>query len=322
MNSTNETFYPLDYWLSLYGFPNIVDAIVAYAITPVWLFSLIFSLFSLFVLLKTPFLASHFFSFMRLYVTNCLVLSALSLTTILVFTRRCFGITNTYEAVFFGVYVYSTAQNSLYLFSSCIEICLVIEKVLYMLPRSFRRIKLISFNNFFLILFIICIAVNIPGIFLYEPAFADIQLDQNAPFRLWYVVPTSFSFSLAGEVLNYFGYIFRDILPMALKIVVNFLSIVLVGKYVRNKRRIRAANSNMVNFDRKQTYVALIMSTFSVLEHILYISSYVLFFFYYYELSNLVYTFALLFIAIKHLLIFFILLAFNNLFRNEVKLFF
>ena len=328
MNSTNETFYPLDYWFSSYGYPYILDLIATYLITPIWLLSLIFSIFSLFILLKRPFFASNFFSYMRLYVGNCLILSILSLTTILATTRRFLSISNTYEATFYCIYVFIFTENILFLFSSCIEICLVVERILFILPTSFRRIKLISFNKFFLILFVICIAINIPSIFLFDPAFIDVQLDQNRTFRVWYIGFTNFSFSLTGQILNYFGYIFHDILPMICKIILNSLSVYLVGKYVKNKQLLRAtgtttkANADLVSFDRKQTYIGLIMNTFSLLEHIFYILNYVLYFLYYYDLANLVYIIAIFFIAMKHFLIFFILLLLNNLFRNEVKNFF
>ena len=325
MNFTNETFYPLDYWFSLFGYPYTADVIFGYVITPIWFLSSSFSLFSLFILLKTPFFASHFFSYMRLYVANCLVLSLLGLTTILASTHQIFSVTNTYEVVFCAINLL-WLENSLLLFSSCIEICLVVERVLYLLPAGFSRIKLISFKKFFFISFIFCILVNFPGGLLLEPAFADIQLDPNTPYRIWYIGPTTFSFSLTGEILNYLGYLFRDILPMILKIIINSVSIYLVGKYVKNKQRIvvstTIANIHLVSFDRKQTYIALAMSTFSLLEHSLYIASYVLVFISYFEVSTLVYAFALLFIAIKHLLIFFILWTFNSLFRNEVRIFF
>ena len=159
-----------------------------------------------------------------------------------------------------------------------------------------------------------------------EPAFSDVQLDPNATFRIWHFSPTVFSYSLSGQILNYFGYLFRDVLPMVLKIILNSISVYLVRKYVKNKQKIIAstniANSNLVKFDRKQTYVALVMSTFSLLEHALYITSYVLYFIDNFNLGTVVIAFAILFIAVKHLLFFFILLLFNNLFRNQVKIFF
>lgn len=325
MNSTNKTFYPLDYWFSLYGYSYFGDIILAYAITPVWLASLILSIFSILVLLKAPFWGPKFFDYMRLYVANCLILSLMSLTTILAFTRRFFKVANTNEAAFYGCYVFFPAQNSLFLFSSCIEICLVVERNLYLLPARFRRIKLIGFNKFFFILFIICLLANVPSMFLFETAFADVQLDPNTPFRLWYFGVTSFLKSLTGQIFNYLGYILREILPMLLKIIVNSLSIYLVRSYIKKKQNIRAttttttADSYMVNFDRKQTYIALVMSSFSLLEHIIYITSYVLYFIVQSELSSIFYFIAVLIIGIKHLIIFFILLAFNNLFRSEVK---
>ena len=324
MNSTNETFYSLDYWLSFYGYPYTTEIFAAYIITPIWLLSLILSIFSLLILRKAPFYASNFFNYMRLYVSNCLILSVISPTTILVFTRRLFTITNTYEAVFYAVYVHWLISNSLTLFSSCIEICLVVEKILYLLPSSFKRIKFISFKKFFFTLFLVCILVNLSGIFLFEPGYADIKQNPNDPFfRLWLFVPTSFSFTQTGQILSYLGYICRDILPMILKITINMISIYLVGNYVKNKQRIRAAmavraDSHIANFDHRQTYVAFIMNTFSLLEHLLNITAYVLFFIGYYELTNAFIMLALLVIAIKHSFIFFILLFFNNLFRNEV----
>ena len=319
MNSSNETFYPLDYWLGLYGFPYTADVIFAYVITPIWLLSLVFSIFNLFILLKTQFFASKFFNYMRLYVVNCMILSLVSLTTVLANTRQFFTITNSFEASFYSNYIFFPAQNSLILFSGCIEICLVVERMLYLLPRTFKRIKLIRFRLFFFGLFTLCLAVNILGVFLFEPTFAEIQLDEKTTFRIWYVGLANFYFSLAGQIVNYFEYVLRDVLPMTLNIIINSLSIYTVGKYVRDKQKITAANSHMLNFDRKQTYIALIMSTFSLLEHMLYIGSFVSFFYYYLDLSNLFYACGLLFISIKHFLIFFILLIFNSLFRNEVK---
>ena len=322
MNSSNETFYPLDYWFSLYGYPYITDAIFAYVTTPIWVLSLILSIFSLLILRKAPFYASNFFSYMRLYVLNCLILSVVSPTIVIGFTRKFFSITNTYEATFYNNYIFMTAEITLVLFSSCIEICLVVERILYFLPGKYMRIKFLDFKKFFFILFIICLSINVPAMFLFEPAFADVQLNEKTTFRIWYPGIASFSYSLSGQILNYLVYLLRDILPMILKLILNALSIYLVRKYVKNKQRIRTATTDeLVNFDRKQTYVALLMSTFSILEHILYIFSYVLYFFYYFDLSNLTFALALLIIAIKHSLIFFVLLLFNNLFRNEVKRF-
>ena len=274
MNSSNETFYPLDYQLSLFGYPFIQELITAYVITPIWFLSVIFSIFSLFILLKSPFLATPFFNYMRLYVLNTLILSVLALTTIFALTHKTFSFTNTYEAVFYSIYVFFTAHNSLILFSSCIEICLIVEKILYLLPQRFKRIKLMSFKKFFFALFIVCIAVNVPGIFLFETAFADVQLDPNTFSRIWYFGLTSFSNSLAGQVFTYLGYLFRDVLPMISKLVFNSLLVYLVRKYVKTKQRIRSTtttpNSHVANFDRKQTYVALLMNLFTLFEHIVF----------------------------------------------------
>ena len=323
MNSTNETFYPLDYWLSLFGYSYITDMIFAYIITPIWLLSLILSIFSLFILFKTQFFASNFFNYMRLYVANCLILSVIGLTTILATTHRFFSFTNTYEAVFFSIYFYVFTENSFILFSSSIEICLAMERILYLLPRRFKKIKLVGFKKFFFALFIFCLLANMPPMFLFEPGFSDVPLNPDTLFRIWRLSPTTFSFSLTGQIFNYLGNFLRDVLPMVLKLIINSASIYLVGKYVKNKQRIRraatTANSELVNFDRKQTYIAIIMNILSLIEHLCFIITYVLFFIGYYKLASIFIMFGYLVIAVKHLLIFFVLLLFNNLFRNVMK---
>jgi hypothetical protein len=137
---------------------------------------------------------------------------------------------------------------------------------------------------------------------------------------------TDFSDCLFGQIFVYFGYIFRDILPLISKIIFNSLSVYLVRKYVKNKQKIRAATprskARIENFDRKQTYIALLMSTFSLAEHFLYIVNYALYFVDNFDLSTIVYISASVFIAAKHIFFYFILLILNNLFRNEVKFIF
>ena len=317
MNSTNAS---LDYWFGLYGYAYITDIITAYLITPAWLVSLLFSILSLFILLKTPFLPSSFFRYMRLYVANCLILSAVSTTTIISLTRRITSITNTYEAVFYAIYVHWFITNSLNLFGNCIEICLVVERSLYILPKSFHRIKLLSFKKFFFILFLACSLVNTSGLVLFHPACADIQMDENKLFRIWYFSPASFSYTRTGRIVNYLGYLFREILPMVLNLVLNSISICLVRRYVENKNRIvRTATESTASFDQRLTYISVVMSTLSLLEHVVNVASYVLFFIKKYGQSTKFIGFALLVIAVKHSLVFFILLFFNGLFRNEVK---
>ena len=323
-NSSNETFYPLDYWYNVYGYPYIGDILGAYAITPFWILSFALSIFSLLILAKPPFFASNFFNYMRLYVANCLILSVTGLTTIIGGTRRFSSITNTYEAVYYSFFLLLSG-NILILYSSSIEICLIVERILYFLPRRFKRIKLIGFKKFFFILFSICIMINLPSLFLFETAFEDVQLDTNKQFRIWYIGITAFSQTSTGKILNYIGIILRDILPMILKLILNSLSLYLVRRYLKEKQKFKpttTADSLMVNFDRKQTFVAIAMNTFSLLEHLLYITSYILYFVNNFDLGALLIVIALLIISIKHFCIFFILLLFNTLFRNEVKKFF
>ena len=141
MNSTNETFYSLAYWYDLFGFSYIVDILYFYVSTPISLVSFCLNITSFYVLNKKPFLKSKFFTYMRLYVLSNTFLSLLLTTTFIMGTHNIFEFTNSYECIFYGTYIFACFQSALLLFSSLLEILMIIERSLYFLPVRFKTIK-------------------------------------------------------------------------------------------------------------------------------------------------------------------------------------
>ena len=72
---------------------------------------------------------------------------------------------------------------------------------------------------------------------------------------------------------------------------------------------------------KNQTYISLIMCIFSILEHLFYIFSYILYFLNEYSDSNIFFYVATLFITNKHLFNILILYKFNSLFKSELQKF-
>ena len=330
MNSTNETFYSLDYWLDAFGYPDSLEKISIYGIIPISLISFLLNLFSFMILLKQCFVGSVFYGYMKLQLLNGAILSLVCLTVSLGFTHRLFNFTNTYESSIYIIYLLNVLQPVFYFYSSILEICVVIERSLYFLPRQFGKIRKISFNKFTFSLFVFSVIIHIPSFFFLDLTYLDVELAENTWFRIWYANVTYFSNTVIGLFFTYFQYLVRDILPLVIKIALNSILMYLVRAYVNESKKDNTANGlkTSTNFsnrryisktDRNQTYISLIMCILSLFEHMFFILSYILYYMNLYSDSNMASCLTTLFITIKHSFNILILYKFNNLFKFEFK---
>ena len=343
MNSTNATFYPLTYWFAKFGFPYKLDLLNFYTITPLSLISLCLNVFAYRILIKAPFLNSEFFGFMKYYVLYGAFFSLVLTTSFTSFTRNIFDFTNSYGACLYGLYSSGFFHAALVIFGSGLEILLLFERSLYFSPSSFKNMKIIIKSKKFLFIFLI-IACLIGVIFIFgaDPSYLDVQLDEKTWHRVWYYGVTSFSLTIAGNVLFYFANITRDILPLILKITLNTFIVYSIKNYTRKLEMEKQAFAQKISFSspidqihvntnnrthygfiskaqRNQTYSAIIMSLFSLFEHTFYAMAYGMYFFNKVELYVFFVYAGLLSIVLKLIGNILILFIFNSLFRNEIK---
>ena len=221
MNSSNETYYSLDYWFEAFGYPKNIDIVSTCIVLPTGLISFALNILTFLVLRKECFSKSLFFSYIKLYILNGAILSLISSTLFILITQRLFSFANTYVATAYTNYFFIPIQPMFFLYSCFLEICIVIERSMYFLPRRFRKMQNIDFNKLNLFLFLFCVVLHIPTFFVIVPVYSDVQLDNNTPFRIWYVGIADFSLTLTGKVLNYLQYLIRDILHLVIKIILN-----------------------------------------------------------------------------------------------------
>ena len=310
MNSSNATYYPLSFWFAEFGYPEILDYLNFYTITPLSLISLCLNIITYRILIRAPFLNSQFYSYMKLYVLNGAVLSLVLMTSFIYSTRGIFEFTNSYGASLYGLYSSGFFQATLLIFSSGLEILLVLERLFYFLPASFKSVQIIFKSKKFLFLFFMfaCLT-SVIFIFAAQPNYQDVQLDEKTWYRIWFYGVTAFTLTFIGNALFFFANIMRDILPLFLKITLNAIIVYSIKNYIRKLEMEKLAFAQKISFslhndqsqidlnldhrvhysfiskaDRNQTYTAIIMSFFSLLEHSFYISGYVLYFFHYFEL--------------------------------------
>ena len=173
---------------------------------------------------------------------------------------------------------------------------MVVERMIYFLPKRYQITKFIGFKKLCFILLGISILVSLPNYFLYYPRYFEFPLEDNTVCHIYLMNVTPFSITRTGQLLALFMFFMRDIVAMIAKIILNSLLVVLVRKYLNklkmeklafaqkissgsvlhNKNIQSSKDSYISKTDRNQTYIALIMCLFSLLEHIFYIPTYVL----------------------------------------------
>ena len=339
----NATYHDSEYWFSMIGQAPIFDYLYMYSLVPFFLIAFGFGLLSYWILLKKEFNKNSFFKYMRAYALNSLFLFAILTTTFIPFTKRVFKFTNTNEAIFYGWIFYLPWLSVFYINSSFIEICIVTERLLYFLPAKYKRIKVIGFNKFCIILFVVSLVISLPNYFLFYPAYMDVMLDKDTPFRVFLWGNTEFSLSLAGLIVTWIMYFLRDILGLVVKIVLNIKLVIMVRNYLNKIKleklafaqkissglelhdKIAEAPSNLNNSgyisktERNQTYIALFMCISSLFHHLLYTLSYILYFSNRIDIAGIILYLALIALGVKHVFKFFILYKYKYLFRAELK---
>ena len=341
MNSSNVTYYPLEYWFEVFGYIESMEIVSTYIVLPIGLISFMLNSLTFIVLQKQSFLGSVFFSYMKLYIFNGAMLSLICSTYFITATHKILSFPNTYEALAYGIYFFVSVQPIFFLYSCFLEICVVIERSLYFLPKKFRKMLSIDFNKFALFLFLFCVILHIPSFFIFVPTYEDVLLEKNISYRIWYAGIADFSYTLTGKALTYIQYLIRDVLPLFIKIILNSMLVYLVKSYLNKLKKEKFANAIKVyngrnglisiniqseNYisktDRNQTYISLIMCIFSIFEHIFYIASYITYFLNEFSDSTIFFCLASLFIAFKQMFNIIILYKFNSRFRTELKKFF
>ena len=344
MNSSlNETFQNLEYWFLVVGNSWLFDQLYVYTLLPFYLIALGFALLSYLILAKKEFDNNSFFKYMRAYVLNSIFLFAILATTFIPLTKFVFKFTNSYESIFYGCYFYIPLLSVFYLNSSFIEICIVVERLLYFLPAKYQRIKIIGFNKFSILLFLVCFLISLPNFFLAYPGYMDVKLDKDTTFRIYFWGNTEFSQSFIGFIINGLMYFVRDILTLIVKIILNIKLIIMVRNYLskikmeklafaekissglvlHNKISNKPAIVNDCEYisktERNQTYIALSMCIFSLFNHLFYTLTYMLYFANIKQPSSISFYMALITLGLKHVSNFFILYKYKYSFRVVLK---
>jgi len=285
------------------------------------------------ILCKAPFQTSIFFKYLRFNTLNSLTLCLL-LTTRFIQTIYKFDFTNSYAALFYSNYFFTPFLSIFYLNGNLLDTIIILERILTM--HSIESVKkVIDSKYFWVFLILFCFIINIPYFMWTVTDYVDIKINNSTLIRNYYTKTTDFANSLFGQIFVIVLFFIRDVITLFSKIILNIISVILMKKYL-NQRRLRISNlktndAQTINqienknihinkVERNLTYIAIVISILSLVENITFMVSYVYLVLDYNQFGRNLYFFSNLMIAIKHcsnLIIF----LYNKLFKEQLLIF-
>jgi hypothetical protein len=242
-------------------------------------------------------------------------------------TYRFFEFTTASETYIYGVYAYLPIYSTFYFVNSFLDVYISMERLSIFIP-GFEKIDKFSWKIVGLIIYIVCLFINLPTFFIYNAGTYTVQLDNLEMYSITTWLKTDFSKTPAGIAIVYAIYFIRDVLIMAIEIFTNVLLVVLMKKHLSKKRNVifnmdnpEATDviKNITKADKNLIYMVAIMCLLSGLEHISFLACTG-----YFLISQDLLAYSTCYasnqiISIKHSSNFFLFFLFNNMFRKAFK---
>ena len=333
-NSTIDYFnYDLEFWLPQFASTWALDSIFLFIITPLALSGVVLNVLTLIILCQKKFQQNKINHYFRCIALNSAVMNLTESTIFVCSTYRYFEFSNTFESNAFGLHVYLPISNSCYIFGSCLDILVSLERCSIFVTRL-KRLFEYKVKYVCLVLFVVCVLITSPFFFVEEPAYFDAPIYPKTYYRIWYWGLNSFGNSLAGKVLAAIGYFVRDVCFLAAEVAVNIYSIYLFKKFFKSRAslfnldktegplsNLDAAlnmpfNVRVTIAERKMTLMVIILCFFSIFMHLLYMTTTVYFYFSYDLIINSIGAASVLTTTSKNAANFFLLYIFNTNFRK------
>ena len=311
----------LDKWFDYFGLTFEMDITYVYVLIPISVISSCLNFLTFIVLSNKEFNLSVFYSYLRLYIFNSLMISMLLITTFVSNSYRIFSFTNSFWSIAYGIYVFTPILTVLYFYSNLLEFCLIMERTEKFLPAKYRFIKKLDFNKLCLGLFAFSIFLNIPAFLNCYPAVRSVRLENNSTHLIYYWGISEFSDSFYGKAITYAAFFARDFLFLSIKIVLNILSVHVIRKYLGKLNKVSdgqltAKKTYISQTDRSLTKMVIITIVFSIFENIFFAIANGYYIIVISTLSDYLILVSYLAVAVKHGLNFFIFFMYNNSFRN------
>lgn len=320
----NDLYHSKLYWQEKNGNFLFIDILYISLLCPVSTVGVVLNLIALKIFSLKCFSTKNVYKYFKVYTINSMIICILFALNFLVKSPNILEFTNTYVSRLIALRMYFPVFAILYFYSSIMDIFISLERI------SHFTIKLKNIRNYnpykvCFFLFLVSVAMNSTYIFVYVPGSVNIKLDDNSNYTVHKTVLSAYGKSPIGQLNIIVVYLIRDVFILLTVIVLNILSIVLLRRYLRERRELLNINEEnillMNSINTKLTIMVIVMLTISSLEHLIFFISYFYYFLCKYDLkiSNIYNFISIIGIITKQISNFFIFCSFNRVFRAKLK---
>ena len=300
-----------------------------YLIVPISVFGTIFNTISLIIFLKRSFRKIAYFKYITVYTATSLIITSTLICGFYFNVAQLFDLAISFSARIFRCYIIPSYLVSFFFFySNVIDIIINIERAINF-GNKYQKLKKISSYIVCIVSLIVCLIVNLPLYFLYD---AVQDKDLYTRFRL--CIPSQFTQSSLGKVLQIVSYIIQGPVVLLLEVLSNAIALVSFRNFLKRKSQATNLQTTNVNsnqqrrqikkekMDKKLMWMTCYITGYSFIMHLIQFASQIIIF-YIGTNAVLISIFTFLFsliILIKHSTNIFFYYFFNKNFRKAINL--
>lgn len=211
------------------GSSPLYDALYLFAFPPISTISLLTNLLVIAILSARFFKRKAIYNYLRVSCLNSSVVSLIYVITFICDSRRYLAVSNSEFATYFRCYFKIPVINTCYFYGSVLDIVLAIDRLVEFTPikTDFRRMNSMLVSGG---LFAVCLIINVPHFFVFEPRKSLEVLVSNVSGQLvnstetfHFYAETQFATSDEGRMLLYVQKFVRDILTLIVLILINLI---------------------------------------------------------------------------------------------------
>ena len=306
----------------LFGNYEIIDYFAIYGLSPIGLLGLILNIISLITFKKKQLSNKPCFDYIRHYLYTGILLSLLFFLRMFYLSPSYFKFADTFEAKFFNIRITFPIFSVIYFYNCFLDLIISMERAIQFLPKL-NFINKFSHFKVSMCLFSVSLLLNASYFCVYSPAQYDFPLGANATYRVYYIDLSSYGRSQLGQINILAIYVLRDIITLFIGLGFNLTTIVLLRRFVKNKRNLNThkeqSSKDVKHVNLNVSYMVITMSLLASMEHFFFLLTYL---YYYLSKSNnyvsvVLNLVSMTFILFKQVANFFIFFSFNKIFRCE-----
>lgn len=259
-------YKPFEYHLTSVGSTWFADSISLFIMPFICMSGIFTNITGFITLLLNSKLRLKMHYYLRVYFLNSFFICLFGLMYGVFSARRYLSFGNTWYAMVYVNQVAIPVVNTCYFYNNMLDLMMVFEK-LCIFVRKFAY-----FNKKYIkkpltpcvILFSICLIINLPIFFAYTPVVEEVFLDQNKSVQLYSYDLTQFEKSTFGLFLMYLGNFFRDILTFIILVCLNCILIWHLREYYEKKNKMISISGKNIEGLTLSNFLKSIISSQSV----------------------------------------------------------